>query len=131
MSSVPDPAAVFSVKEKKRIQRWVYIYQKPLLFFLHGIAKNVFNDTDMEYFRRTGVSERDYFEWLLQEERRYAALSFTEVPSGGKETMFNYAEADRKAAYAAYESRILAEVERVERRLPFKGYVARRFGLWS
>lgn len=131
MTSVPDPGSVFSAQEIRRIRKWVEIYQNPLLFFLHGRAQKILVEADSVYFRRTGVSETAYYNWLLEEEKRYAALSFTAAPSGAAKTMFHYAEAEQQAAYAAHEAKIIAKAERVERGLPFKGYVARRFGLWS
>ncbi len=131
MTPVPEPQTVFSAKEIKRIKKWVDIYQNPLLFLLHGQAQKILVEADGEYFRRTGVSETAYYNWLLAEEKRYAALSFTAAPNGAARTMFHYAESDQQAAYAAHEARIIAKAERVEQGLPFKGYVARRFGLWS
>jgi hypothetical protein len=131
MSSVPNPITVFSDEEIRRIRKWIDLYQKPLMFLLHGRAEKIFKEADAEYFRRTGVSESAYFAWLLEEEKRHAALSFTEASSGATKTMFHYAEADQQAAYAAHEARIISKAERVEQSLPFKGYVARRFGLWA
>jgi hypothetical protein len=129
MTNFIEPEKLFSVQEIKRLSKWIERYDNPMFFFLHSNAEQVFREFDELYFQRTGISEAEYLNQLVDEVRQQASLAFTEMPNGANDTMFHYPEAKQAEAYKVFEARFIARCANEENRLRFKAYVARRFGL--
>ena len=129
MPKIIEPEAVFSDKEIKKLITWISRYENPLLVLLRGNAEHIFCEFDRLYFQRTGMSENEYLDGLIEEACREASLRFTEMPSGSNETSFHYPEGYRQQAYRTFEARFLDQCAKEENRLRFKAYVARRYGL--
>lgn len=98
-------------------------------FYVRAMAENIFSQFDKRYFKLTGQTEDEYLDALIDEVRREAFLRFTEMPNGANVTMFNYPEDQQAEAYKAYEADFLRRYAVEEKRLKFKAYVARRYGL--
>lgn len=100
-----------------------------VFFFVKISAESVFAGFDKKYFKLTGLAENEYLDALIDEVRREASLRFTDMPNGGNVTMFHYPEEQRAEAYKTYEADYLRRCSIEEKRLKFKAYVARRYGL--
>ena len=124
-----EPKEVFSDKEIKKLESWISRYKNPLFFLFRESSERVFQEFDQQFFQRTGLTEEEYMDSLINEARRIASLRFTEMPNGANETMFSYPEEQRQQAYKAFEEKFLAQCAKEENRLRFKAYVARRLGL--
>ena len=124
-----EPDTVFSPREIRRLQRWIKIYESPLGALLEKLAEKTLQHFDDEYFRRTGLLKSTYVEHLIQEAKHVASLRFTEMPNGANVTAFHFPEEEQQRAYKQFESSFLAQCAAEEKKLRFKGYVARRFGL--
>ena len=124
-----EPDSVFSLREIRRLQRWIKIYEGPARLLFERHAERVFQNFDDEYFKRTGFQETTYVECLVQEAKQVATLRFTEMPNGANITAFHFPEPEQSQAYKQFERAFLAQCAAEEEKLRFKGYVGRRFGL--
>jgi len=114
---------VFSTTEINRLIRWIRIYENPLFFFLHSKAERTFKEFDDIYFDRTGVTEEEFLKKLFEEGKRECVLKYSDYPSG------NPNDIDPSLPYPLYEHQFLLRLEDEEKRLKFKGYIARQYGL--
>lgn len=87
-----EPADVFSERELKTLENWISRYGNPLLLLFKGKAERVFQEFDQQFFKRTGLTEKEYIDSLINEARRIASIKFTEMPNGANETMFDSPE---------------------------------------
>lgn len=100
-----------------------------VFFLIKPNAEQVFEKFDADYFRLSGITEDDYIDGLKNEVRQEACLRFTDIPNGRGATMFDYPEEQQATAYKEFEADFFRKCAHEERRLKFKAYVARRYGL--
>ena len=136
-SGIPYIEEVFSKKEVEEVDKWIAIYHNRLLFFRERESIRKFKEFDEVYAHRIGLTIDELFELQLRmvkkEASRQASLAFTETQNVFNDTMFNYAEDERVAAYNRFEKKFIEKYMqkkiREEKSFSFKSFVACSLGL--
>jgi hypothetical protein len=129
MKKPPFIEDIFNVQEIKNINKWIAIYHNKLLFFMEKKAIQKFNEFDEIYCKRVGCTQQDLFDVQIEEAKRRASLSFTDIDNEFGDTVFKYAESERQSAYKKFEEKYLLKRQQEENKYPFRVFVAIELGL--
>ena len=126
---VPYVDDIFTDKEIKEINKWIKIYNNKLFFFKEKEAIKKLKEYDQIYCTRAKLTLDDLYNIQIQEIKRIASIKFSDIKNEFNDTMFDYSEDNRAAAYKRFEKKYLDLVTEQEKKFPFKAVIASDMGL--